>query len=141
METELDNVEEGKIEWAVMLKNFYVPFTKKLEEAKERMRSVKKQVVPTKEICEECGKPMVIKWGRRGRFLSCSDFPTCKNAKSITTGVKCPAENCDGELVERKSSRGMFFGCTKYPKCIYTSRQLPVSEGNDEVAADRVEEE
>ncbi|MFH1395564.1 MAG: type I DNA topoisomerase [Candidatus Omnitrophota bacterium] len=141
METELDNVEDGKIKWAAVLKNFYTPFTKKLEEAKERMRNVKKQVVTTKEICDQCGKPMVIKWGRRGRFLSCSDFPTCKNAKSITTGVKCPESNCDGELVERKSSRGMFYGCTKYPKCTYTTKKLPVPEENDNGATDYVEEE
>ncbi|MBU1894195.1 MAG: type I DNA topoisomerase, partial [Candidatus Omnitrophica bacterium] len=69
METELDNIEDGKIKWVEVLKNFYLPFTKKLEEAKERMRNVKRQVVTTDEICDKCGKPMVIKWGRRGRFL------------------------------------------------------------------------
>ena len=109
-------------------------FTKKLEEARERMQKVNKQVVVTDEVCELCGKPMVVKWGRRGRFLSCSGFPACKNAKSITTGVKCPEEGCDGELVERKSRRGTFYGCTRYPKCTYTTKSLP-AEGNstDEV--------
>jgi len=141
MEEELDNIEDGKTEWVTVLKKFYQPFEKKLEEAKERMKSVKRQAVKTDEVCEECGKPMVIKWGRRGRFLSCSDFPTCRNAKSITTGVKCPEENCDGELVERKSSRGMFYGCTKYPKCTHTTRKLPPQETASGEKEESVEEE
>jgi len=141
MEDELDNIEDGKTEWVSVLKKFYQPFEKKLEEAKERMKSVKRQAVKTDEVCEECGKPMVIKWGRRGRFLSCSDFPTCRNAKSITTGIKCPEENCDGELVERKSSRGMFYGCTKYPKCTHTTRKLPPQENESGEKEESVEEE
>lgn len=141
MEEELDNIEDGKTEWVTVLKKFYQPFEKKLEEAKERMKSVKRQAAKTDEVCEECGKPMVIKWGRRGRFLSCSDFPTCRNAKSITTGVKCPEENCDGELVERKSSRGMFYGCTKYPKCTHTTRKLPPQETASGEKEESVEEE
>jgi len=141
MEEELDNIEDGKKEWISVIRNFYEPFLKKLEEAKQRMKSVKRQAVKTDEVCEECGKPMVIKWGRRGRFLSCSDFPVCRNAKSITTGVKCPEENCDGELVERKSSRGMFYGCTKYPKCTYTSRKLPAGEMPSGETEEAVEEE
>ncbi|MFH1665167.1 MAG: type I DNA topoisomerase [Candidatus Omnitrophota bacterium] len=125
MEDELDGVEEGKVEWVKALKDFYTSFTRQLDNAKEKMRSVKKQVVKTDQVCEMCGKPMVVKWGRRGKFLSCSDFPVCKNAKSISTGVKCPAEGCEGELVERKSRRGAFYGCTKYPGCTYTSKKLP----------------
>ncbi|MDD4012623.1 MAG: type I DNA topoisomerase [Candidatus Omnitrophica bacterium] len=125
MEGELDAVEEGDTKWAEVIKEFYSPFIKRLEDAQIKMKSVKKQAVATDQVCEMCGKPMVIKWGRRGRFLSCSGFPACRNAKSITTGVKCPVEGCEGELVERKSSRGSFYGCTKYPKCTYTSRKLP----------------
>ncbi len=136
MEEELDGVEEGKIDWVAILREFYIPFTKKLEEAKQRMQKVNKQVVSTDQVCEQCGKPMVVKWGRRGRFLSCSAFPACKNAKSITTGIKCPEEGCDGELVERKSRRGAFYGCTKYPKCTYTSRSLPAQDSS----ADEVED-
>lgn len=128
MEKELDAVEEGRIEWISLLREFYGPFVQKLDEAKKRMKSVKKEVGTTDEVCEKCGKPMVIKWGRRGRFLSCSTFPACRNAKSITTGVKCPAASCGGELVERKSKRGAFYGCTNYPKCTYTSRTLPKTE-------------
>ena len=142
MEGELDEVENGREDWIKVLKEFYAPFSKKLEEATIRMKSVKRQVIETDEVCEKCGKPMVIKWGRRGRFLSCAGFPACKNAKSITTGVKCPSDDCDGELVERKSTRGAFYGCTNYPKCTYTSRKLPSEEAEEQSEeATRVEEE
>ena len=139
MENKLDDVEEGKENWVNVLKEFYTPFMNDLEKAKEKMGNMKKQVVKTDEVCELCGKPMVIKWGRRGRFLSCSNFPTCRHSKSITTGVKCPEEGCDGELVERKSSRGMFYGCTKYPKCTFTSRTLPKNDGEED--SNRVQED
>ncbi len=141
MEDALDEVEDGKMEWAALLKDFYGPFQKKLEEAKERIKSVKYQSVKTDEICEKCGKHMVIKWGRRGRFLSCSAFPSCREARSITTGVKCPEEGCEGELIERRSKRGAFYGCTKYPKCTYTSRKLPSETKDGQDANDSVEEE
>lgn len=125
MEDELDGIEEGEIDWKILLKSFYSPFMHTVEKAKLDMKDVKKEVVSTNEICELCGKPMVIKWGRRGKFLSCSDYPRCKSAKSITSGVKCPAPACSGELVERRSKRGMFYGCTKFPACRYTARKLP----------------
>lgn len=125
MEDELDGIEEGEIDWKILLKSFYSPFMHTVEKAKLDMKDVKKEVVSTNEICELCGKSMVIKWGRRGKFLSCSDYPRCKSAKSITSGVKCPAPGCAGELVERRSKRGMFYGCTKFPACRYTARKLP----------------
>lgn len=125
MEDELDGIEEGESNWLIVLKSFYSPFIHSVEEAKLKMKDVKKEVVPTGEVCELCGKPMVIKWGRRGKFLSCSDYPKCKSAKSITTGVKCPREDCSGELIERRSRRGVFYGCTNFPECRYTTRRLP----------------
>ena len=128
MEDELDGIEEGEADWVTVLKSFYSPFIHSVEAAKLEMKDVKKEIGVTDQICELCGKPMVIKWGRRGKFLSCSDYPTCKNAKSITTGVKCPT-GCGGELVQRRSTRGMFFGCTKYPKCTFTANKLPEKEG------------
>jgi len=124
MEDELDGIEEGEADWLIVLRSFYSPFIHSVEAAKLDMKDVKKEVIATNEICGLCGKPMVIKWGRRGKFLSCSDYPTCKNAKSITSGVKCPT-GCGGELVQRRSRRGPFFGCTNYPKCTYISRKLP----------------
>lgn len=125
MEDELDGIEEGEIDWLVVLKSFYSPFIHTVEKAKLEMKDVKKEVSPTNEICQMCGKPMVIKWGRRGKFLSCSDYPTCKNAKSITTGVKCPLEGCGGELIARRSKRGSFYGCSNFPKCRYVAKKLP----------------
>lgn len=125
MENELDDVEEGATDWLIILKDFYSPFMHSVEEAKKHMKSIKKEGVKTDEICALCGKPMIIKWGKRGKFLSCSAFPKCKYAKSITTGVKCPAPDCDGELIERRSRRGPFYGCTRYPNCKYTARNLP----------------
>jgi len=133
MEDELDGIESGEIEWLVVLKSFYSPFMHSVEEAKVNMKDVKREIIATDQICELCGKPMIIKWGRRGKFLSCSDYPTCKNARSITTGVKCPT-GCGGELVQRKSTRGLFYGCTSYPKCTYIARKLPTEEKKEGAA-------
>jgi DNA topoisomerase-1 len=125
MEDLLDGIEEGEADWLIVLKGFYSPFMHTVDQAKLNMKDVKKEVVPTNEVCSMCGKPMVIKWGRRGKFMSCSDYPTCKNAKSITSGVKCPVEGCGGELVARRSRRGAFYGCSNYPKCTHISKKLP----------------
>jgi DNA topoisomerase-1 len=127
LEDELDGIEEGEIDYLVVLKSFYSPFMHTVEQAKLSMKDVKKEVVPTDEVCSLCGKPMVIKWGRRGKFMSCSDYPRCKHAKSITSGVKCPS-GCGGELVARRSKRGSFFGCSNYPKCTFISKKLPDAE-------------
>jgi len=127
METDLDEIEEGKRDWVVLLQDFYGPFKRTLNIAQVSMRNVKKETVMTEQVCEQCGRPMMIKWGRNGKFLSCSGYPECKNAKSITTGVKCPNEGCPGELVERKSRRGFFYGCSSYPKCTFTARKLPTA--------------
>lgn len=128
MEDELDGIEGGEIDWQILLKSFYSPFMHSVDKAKVAMKDVKKEIIATSEVCDKCGKGMVIKWGRRGKFLSCSDYPRCKNAKSITSGVKCPSPGCGGELVERRSSRGMFYGCTKFPLCRYTAKKLPGKE-------------
>ncbi len=125
MEEELDAVEEGKLNRTQVLKDFYAPFKVNLDFAQQ---NIKKEVIETKEICDKCGKPMIIKWGRKGKFLSCSDFPACKNSKSITTGVKCPQEGCSGELIERRGRRGFFYGCTSYPKCTFIAKTLPLSQ-------------
>ncbi|MBU1887871.1 MAG: type I DNA topoisomerase, partial [Candidatus Omnitrophica bacterium] len=126
MENELDEIEEGKEKKISVLKRFYGPFEKELAHAKDNMRKVKGETVKTSDICEKCGKPLVIKWGRLGRFLSCSDFPTCRFAKPIPSGIECPEPSCGGMLIERRSKRGRhFYGCSNYPKCRHISRRLP----------------
>lgn len=133
MEEELDEIEEGKEEWRNVLHRFYNPFKEDLEAAQINMKKIKTEQTPTSEICNMCGRPMVIKWGRHGRFLSCSGFPKCRNAKPISTGVKCPQEDCDGELIERRTKTGrIFYGCTNYPKCKFLSRRLPKNEEQKE---------
>ncbi|MFC1674485.1 type I DNA topoisomerase [Candidatus Omnitrophota bacterium] len=122
MEEELDEIEEGNLKRAKVLQDFYLPFKANLDFAQE---NIKKEVIESDETCETCGKPMIVKWGRKGKFLSCSDYPTCKFSKSITSGVKCPEAECGGELIERRSRRGFFFGCSNFPKCRFTSRDLP----------------
>jgi len=123
MEDELDEIEEGKLDWVSVLKEFYVPFEKTLKKAQVGMQAIKKEVIQTDEVCDKCGKPMVIKWGRNGKFLSCSDFPACRNAKSLPTGAKCP--KCGGNVVQRRSKKGsIFFGCSNYPNCDYITRRI-----------------
>jgi len=128
MEEELDEIEEGKLNTNKILKEFYEPFKVSLDFAQA---NIKKEVITTEEICDKCGKPMIIKWGRKGKFLSCSDYPTCKNAKSISTGVNCPGPGCGGYLIERRSKRGFFFGCSNFPKCTFTSRNLPTDSSQE----------
>jgi DNA topoisomerase-1 len=90
------------------------------------MAHIEKTVTLIERKCPKCGKQMAVKWGRKGKFLSCSGFPECRHAEAFPTGVKCPEPNCTGELVERRSGRGTpFYGCSRYPDCTYTSRQLP----------------
>ena len=127
MEEELDEIEIGKLNWVSVLKAFYSAFDKTFRKAQVQMKEIKREVIETDEICDKCGKPMVIKWGRNGKFLSCSDFPKCRNAKSLPTGAKCP--KCGGEVVQRRSKKGsMFFGCSNYPNCDFITRRLPKTD-------------
>ncbi len=132
MEEELDSIEEGTAEWVAVIRNFYGLFSGQLDRAKAGMQTVKREAEPTDEVCTTCGKPMVIKWGRRGRFMSCSGWPECKNAKSISTDVVCP--QCKtGKLVARRARSGKgrpFYGCTSYPTCNYIVNKLPSQPGD-----------
>lgn len=127
MEEELDEIEEGRLNRIKVLRDFYEPFKVNLDFAQA---NIKKEVIASNETCNKCGRPMIIKWGRKGKFLSCSGFPECKNSKSITSGVKCPEPDCGGELIERRSKRGFFYGCSNFPKCTFTSRSLPEESQN-----------
>ena len=130
MEEELDEIEEGRFDRVKVLEEFYAPFKESLDFAQ---KTIKKEIIATDEVCDKCGRPMIVKWGRRGKFLSCSDFPKCKNSKSITSGVKCPEPDCGGELIERRSKRGFFYGCSNFPKCTFTSKNLPEDKGTASV--------
>jgi len=125
LEEMLDKVASGEQEWVPLLTEFYGPFTEALEKAKEEMPRVKVEE-PTDEICELCDRPMVIKRGRFGPFLSCSGFPECKNSKPIVqkTGALCPVDG--GDLVQRKGKGRIFFGCSNYPNCTFTVTRRPL---------------
>jgi DNA topoisomerase-1 len=129
MEEELDHIEEGKEEWVEVLKNFYGPFSERLKVAEEEMKKVEIQDEVSDEICDKCGRPLVYKMGRFGKFLACSGFPECRNTKPIVidTGVTCPT--CQqGKVVERRSKKGrIFYGCDRYPECDFVSWDKPVS--------------
>lgn len=130
MEEELDYVEEGKEDWVKVLDSFYQSFERRLEVAEEEMKEIEIQDEVSDETCEKCGKPMVYKMGRFGKFLACSGFPDCRNTKPIVkgTGVTCP--KCkEGHIVERRSKKGrIFFGCDRYPDCDYVSWDRPVGK-------------
>ncbi|HOX54353.1 MAG TPA: type I DNA topoisomerase [Candidatus Omnitrophota bacterium] len=122
IEEHLDQVEEGKLRRLSVINDFYKPFKKSLDFAQE---TVKKTQIFVDEKCPQCGKQLMVKWGRHGRFISCSGFPECRFSKAFTTGVKCPEPGCGGELVERRSKRGKrFYGCSNYPKCRHTASRI-----------------
>ena len=139
MEERLDQVEEGAADWIQLLRDFYAPFERDLVRAKVEMRDLKREEEPTEEVCEKCGKPMVIKWGRNGYFLACSGYPDCRNTKEYTRNPDgtltvlpttrpsdqiCPT--CGSPMVIRRGRFGEFLACSRYPECKTTS---PVSLG------------
>ncbi|MBF0473221.1 MAG: topoisomerase DNA-binding C4 zinc finger domain-containing protein, partial [Nitrospirae bacterium] len=177
MEDDLDIIEEGNIVWNSVIKDFHTQFTKDLSAASLNVEKLKPadvveeincekcgkpmtlkwgrngkflacsgypqcknakpidaassskaqvEVVETDEICDKCGSPMVIKAGRYGKFMACSNYPSCKNIKSKTTGVKCPEDG--GDIIEKKSKRGIFYGCKNYPSCKFIINYKPINE-------------
>ncbi|NBK77579.1 type I DNA topoisomerase [bacterium D16-76] len=131
VEDELDAVQRGDEAWVQTLQRFYDDFDKTVQKAKKEMDGVKIKLKEdeTGEVCEKCGKPMVIKYGRYGRFMACSGYPECKNVKKIVneTGAACP--KCGGKIIERKSKRGrVFYGCSEYPNCDFVSWDPPAKE-------------
>ena len=130
VENDLDKVEQGSLVWNGMIKDFYGPFKKRVDDVMETQESVKGFLdEKTDIVCEKCGKPMVKKLGRFGYFLACSGFPECRNTRSIPL-AKCPMPGCDGEIVARKTKgRGKeFYGCTNYPKCNFISHFKPIDQ-------------
>jgi len=141
MEDHLDKIEEGGYRWVDVVMDFYKPFDKDLTEAMATLGKVKPQDIPTDQTCEKCGKPMVIKWGRHGRFIACTGYPECKNTKPLEsqqsadsgrlsepeilqTGEKC--EKCGSPMVIRTGRYGKFISCGRYPECKTTK---PLSIG------------
>ncbi len=130
MENNLDKIEEGGLKWVDIVMDFYKPFDKDLEEAMKILGRVKPKDIPTEQQCEKCGRPMVIKWGRHGRFIACTGFPECKNTMPLEnqhpeqrtqnsymeqTDEKC--EKCGSPMILKSGRFGRFLACSKYPKC------------------------
>ena len=129
MENRLDMIEEGEIYWEEVVRQFYEPFSQTLEHAEKEIEKVVIEPEVSDEVCEKCGRPMVYRLGRYGRFLACSGFPECRNTKAIIvpTNVKCLA--CGGNIVQRKSRSGrVFYGCDHYPECSYMAWDMPIEE-------------
>lgn len=129
VESLLDAIADGKVEWKTIIRNFYPDIEEEVEKAQQEIGKVKLQDELTDEKCEKCGRPLAIKYGPYGKFLACSGFPECRNTKEYQeeTGVKCPA--CGGNLVVKTTRKGRrFYGCNQYPKCEFMSWQKPVNE-------------
>lgn len=130
MEKQLDEVESNKKKWVDILKTFYKTFSKDLEKGNQAQR-IKITQLFSDEICDKCGRKMLIKSGRFGKFLACSGFPDCKHTKSFLDkiGVNCPEEGCPGEIVRKKTKKGrIFYGCSNYPKCSFMTWNKPVDK-------------
>ena len=139
MEEKLDEVEEGNAQWQAVLSDFYSGFKEDLARAEVQMRDVKRQELATELVCDKCGKPMVIKWGRMGEFLACSGYPECRNTmnfrreedgriapvkeEEIETDEKCPT--CGSPMVVKRGRFGRFLACSRYPEC-KTSKPISI---------------
>ncbi len=130
LEEELDEIATGEREWVPVVRQFYEPFHRQVEEAERTMERVRVADEPTSEVCELCGRPMVVKESRFGRFLSCSGFPECKNKRPLLEKVGVPCPQCGkGEIVIRRSRKGRtFYGCSRYPDCDFVSWERPTGE-------------
>src|SRR5438034_6698890 len=142
MEEELDEVEDGKMTWVEALDEFYKKFEKDLKKASKNMENLKRQEIPTDEVCEKCGSPMVKKWGQFGSFLACSAYPECKNTKELQSEEPAsgtspatpeappeiePCENCGKPMALKRGRFGQFYACTGYPEC-KTTRKIVAGE-------------
>ena len=128
MEEKLDDVEVKGTDWKQVIRDFYGPFSRELENADANIEKVVIEDEPTGEMCELCGRPMVIKHGRYGKFIACSGYPECRNKKPliVKTGVTCP--NCGGDIIERRGRSGrIFYGCSNYPDCRQVFWDRPIN--------------
>jgi DNA topoisomerase-1 len=143
MEEELDEIEEGKLEWREALSDFYKRFTKDLEVAAQTMTDIKRMEKPTDLVCDKCGKPMVIKWGKHGSFIACTGYPECTNTRELTVDLPDVdkadlvdqddqeyCENCGRPMVLKKGRFGQFYACSGYPDC-KTTKQIGGEQRKD----------
>lgn len=130
MEEKLDAIEDGKTKWIEVIKEFYPPFEEKLEKAKETIEKITLEPEDSGEVCPKCGKSMLVKHGRFGKFLACAGYPDCKTTKSFEkdTGLTCPEEGCGGKVILKNGRKGKFYGCSNYPKCNFASWYLPIDK-------------
>ena len=129
MEADLDRVASGDEEWAEVINEFYVPFEQDVRQAEEKMPEMKVEPEPIGRACPRCGHDLVVRWGRYGKFISCSNFPECRHTEPLLEkiGVACPKDG--GEVVERKTRKGRtFYGCSNYPECDFTSWKKPLPQ-------------
>jgi DNA topoisomerase-1 len=129
MEEDLDRIATGEAKWVAVLDEIYSPFAEAVAHAADHMPEKSVADQPTGEMCDKCGSPMVLKFGRYGKFEACSNFPECRNAKPhlAKLGIDCPT-GCGGELVERRTKKGrVFYGCTNYPECDWSSWKRPLA--------------
>ncbi len=143
MEDELDEIEEGKIDWRVAMSEFYDRLQKNLEHAEQHMTDIKRMERPTDLICDKCGKPMVIKWGKNGSFIACTGYPECRNTRELEVdlpdidkadlteqGAEEYCENCGRPMVLKKGRFGTFYACSGYPDC-KTTKQIGGAQKKD----------
>lgn len=130
MEKQLDEIESNKKKWENVLDAFYKAFSNDLEKGNKAPK-IKIPEIESGEICDKCGRKMLIKNGRFGKFLACSGFPVCKNTKPFLDkiGVSCPEEGCSGEIIRKKTKkRRTFYGCSNYPKCSFVTWNKPINK-------------
>ena len=129
METLLDSIEEGDIQWKTIIRNFYPDLEQAVQEAGEKLQNVKIEDEVSDVECEECGRMMVIKYGPHGKFLACPGFPECRNTKPYLEKIGIPCPDCGKEVVIRKTKKGRkYFGCESNPECAFMSWQKPTKE-------------
>ena len=170
MEEELDRIEEGDLGWVAALKEFQKKFEVDLERARTEMRDVKREAIPTDQVCDKCGKPMVLKWGRFGQFLACSGYPDCKNTRDLAAGGDAgngdrsqlasaaktaviaaepdpieteadPCEKCGNPMILRRGRYGPFLACSGYPDCKTTRKVTVGKDGKAEAKSDVILDE
>ncbi len=146
MEVELDEIEEGKMDWREAMSEFYERFQKDLEHAERHMTDIKRMEEPTGELCEKCSKPMVIKWGKFGKFIACTGYPECSNTRELPPDPASAeglteqdaeeyCENCGRVMVLKKGRFGQFYACSGYPDC-KTTKQIGGTQKKSDVPLD-----